>query len=671
MPTASLLLALTLLGLLTLPLPAQAQVPDSVRTAPPDSVQTAPPDSMQRPRTETDPAPLRPLPFVRDAWATAPDTTRPVARFARDVPDALTPVSGAFLYDVGATGWPDGWSLRGFSPQQTTLWLDGVPFDDPLTGRPRFDLIPIEFLASPGLGADQLGAPSAVYTRFRTYDVVRPLTELRFRRNSGGLQSIGVAHVQQRRIRDGLLQVAGGFFGRAVDNEYPNSDLRKERRLYGRIHYRRERWAVMLSDLHSRRRIGAHSGVIPQGGFFETVFNRAIAQVEDPSARRKTIRNHLDLSVRAPLVPGLASPLLLTGYWTKQAFSYRNNPDTLAADTDRLGGRLRQTASWGRHHLHLEAGGYVDQLDPDSSLGLATTHRRAYATLRDSVALGSSALTLSGGWHTGDASAFPSAQVRWDHGRSRWAAFAEVRLTGAPRSWAEQHGFGAVLSPLTTLPTSRIVEGRLGAERQLGAFDIELEAFAHTIRDPVDLFSTAGRDTLAVQALNDPVHRVGGTLRMGWRRGTPAGLYATAQATALQSLNRTASAAHRRLANTLPEVWGRGRIGARFVAFAGDLDANLYLQGRAWTPFRSRVFHPPTALFAIPDANVIPDFDATFGPSGTLDVRFEAGIRGATLFLAYDNALSGTPLQTGTLLVPVYPLPEQNFRFGVYWPIEN
>ena len=320
--------------LLTLPLPAQAQVPDSVQTAPPDTVRTAPPDSLRRQAPQEKP-PLNPLPFARDAWATVPDTTRPVARFARDVPDALADAPGAFLYDLGATGWPDGWSLRGFSPQQSTLWLDGIPFDDPLTGRPRFDLIPIEFLQPPGLGADRLGGPSAVYTRFRTYDVERPLTELRFRRNSGGLQSIGVAHVQQRRIQDGLLQIVGGFFGRAVDNEYPNSDLRKERRLYGRIHYRRARWAVMLRDLHSRRRIGAHSGVEPQGTIFETVFNRAIAPVEDPDARRKTFRNHLDLTVRAPLVPGLAEPLLLTGYWTKQEFSYRKTTDTLIANTAR------------------------------------------------------------------------------------------------------------------------------------------------------------------------------------------------------------------------------------------------------------------------------------------------------------------------------------------------
>jgi hypothetical protein len=52
-----------------------------------------------------------------------------------------------------------------------------------------------------------------------------------------------------------------------------------------------------------------------------------------------------------------------------------------------------------------------------------------------------------------------------------------------------------------------------------------------------------------------------------------------------------------------------------------------------------------------------------------LDVGLEAGIREATLFFSMENVLSGTPVQPGTLIVPVYPLPERRFRFGVYWPI--
>ena len=46
-----------------------------------------------------------------------------------------------------------------------------------------------------------------------------------------------------------------------------------------------------------------------------------------------------------------------------------------------------------------------------------------------------------------------------------------------------------------------------------------------------------------------------------------------------------------------------------------------------------------------------------------------AGVRSATLYVTYENLLSGTAVMPGTMLVPIYPLPEQRLRFGVFWPI--
>src|SRR5688572_20452723 len=109
-----------------------------------------------------------------------------------------------------------------------------------------------------------------------------------------------------------------------------------------------------------------------------------------------------------------------------------------------------------------------------------------------------------------------------------------------------------------------------------------------------------------------------------------------------------------------------GRIGARFTLFQRDLDLDVYLQGRYWTEMRSRLFHPPTGLLVVPSLS-----HPVFGSSGTLDVVAEIGIRTATLFMAYENVLSGTVIMRGNLIVPVYPLPERRFRFGVYWPIFN
>jgi hypothetical protein len=59
------------------------------------------------------------------------------------------------------------------------------------------------------------------------------------------------------------------------------------------------------------------------------------------------------------------------------------------------------------------------------------------------------------------------------------------------------------------------------------------------------------------------------------------------------------------------------------------------------------------------------------GPSGTVDVHAETRLRGATLFFTFENVQAGTGVQPGTFVVPVYPLPARQFRFGVYWPIFN
>lgn len=664
--------------------PAHAQVPDSVQadttvadTTQAEPTQAAPPDSMrqrQRQAQAQRDTLTAPLPFLRMLRGRPTIDVLPVQHPDPDLAHLLAPAPGSFLFDLGANGWPDGWSWNGFSPQRPSLIFDGHSYNDPVTGRPRFDLLPPEFLYAPHVGTDRLGGTVGVYTQPQSYDTKRPLTELRYRRDNTSVQSIAAVHAQQRYItprgRPSLLQIVGGYYGRAGDNEYPNSDLERERRLLGRLHLRGEEWSATLRNLHSRRKIGAHGGVQPQGTFFESVYNRTIANVRLNEARRQTIRNDLALTVRAPLLPGLEAPLVLSTNWTAQTFRYYD-PDTLQAKTNRFSSYLRQDATLGPQAIQVEVGATLDQLRATNAWSGHSTRRQLHATLRDSIGFGSTTVVLDGGMHASDEQTHPSASVQATHQWGRFRFFVDGRLSGQPISWIETAGFGEVVVPLDTAPTGRIVHGRAGIAVDLGAFDVGLTGFAHEIQNPIDLYATETADTLEALVSAVPFRRAGATLAVGWRRDARAGLYAQAQGTALQFLNASAATTNTRVAETLPQVFGQGRLGARFVAFAGDLDADLYVQGRGWTSMRSRQFHPPTGLLAVPPPNapVIENTPLSFGPSGTLTVGLEAGIRDATLFLTYENALSGTPLQPGVLIVPVYPLPEQRFRFGVFWPI--
>ena len=63
--------------------------------------------------------------------------------------------------------------------------------------------------------------------------------------------------------------------------------------------------------------------------------------------------------------------------------------------------------------------------------------------------------------------------------------------------------------------------------------------------------------------------------------------------------------------------------------------------------------------------------DRPVDASWSVDIVFEGQIRTATITLSYENALAGTGALPGNELVPLYPLAEQRFRIGVYWPIPN
>ncbi len=647
--------------------PLYAQVPDSSEAAPPDSLVADTSRAMSV---------LPPVGFrAAEPGAAVGDTLLALSP-AVDAAAVLAAVPASFVYDLGALGWPNGWSPYGLSPQRVALLLNGLPFDDTVTGRPRYDLLPFALLEPLVLQAGRLGAPAAVYAQVRPFESQRPLTELNYRTSNTGLQSVMALHTQQRRRplfgHAGVVGLLFGYGGHAGGGEYPGSRLRRMRQLLGRLRYEQAAWSVELSNLHNRRQLGAHGGVLPQAGQpFESIYTRLGAAVRNPEARRQTLRNDLALTVRARLFRTLPEPLTVSAYWTAQTFRYRNpRVDTLVAKTNRFGGRAHQDLRLGAHRLRLLVEGWTERLRrsrthalPDT-LGLSRT--QLHLTLRHALRLGAFDLTLEGGLHATDHATFPggAADVAYRAGALR--LFADASYAGQPVSWIEEHGFGRFVRPGATRPDGRVAQGRLGLTLRAGAFDLTAFGFAHEETRPLDLYATATEDSLAVLVASQPFRRAGLGGALGWRRAARRGFYLTAQPTLVRFLNDDASALHARVKASLPALFAQGRLGARYLLFNGDLDLDVALQGRFWTQMRSRTLHPPTGLLVIPTADA-----RLFGSSGTLDVVVRAGIRTATLLLAYENVLSDTQLLVGNLIVPVYPLPERRFRFGIHWPILN
>ena len=645
--------ALLLLLPLVLALPAAAQVPDSLAA---DSLDTVTPAAPRGAVAFAGPEPGRVV--------TPTPTRRPVLSAA----DLLGTLPGAFHYDLGVPGAPDGLAFGGLAPERASLALDGVPATDLFSGRPAWELLPLDALAPLRLAA-RFGQPAGVDANLRAFAASVPVTELRYRTARTGIQFISATHAQTR--RPGLLRRLGGdrarlqvlvhVSGRRADGEVAGAAVRGWQAL-ARVGVALPAFSIEVTERHGRDESGARSGLVSPTAEFDTIYDRDAAVVLDPQATRETVRNDLAATLRLPLFP---EPLTATGYWTAETFRYASPlaaPDTLTARGDRYGFRLTQPLRLGPNRLFARAEGWLDRLDTDSAFVDREAASAFHVTLYDSLSLGRFEVGLEGGWHRAGDASFPTlgARIAWPGEAVR--AEVGVRRAGALPSRMQRGGFGGLLRTDGATDEERTLALDAALELHLGPFDLGLRAEALRQSDPTVL--VVADSAAAFVRVEGDFRRATGTLAFGWRDRAARGLYVRTQANAHVFLNPDDSPLHGREAEAVPPLWGHARLGWRALGlFDGSLDLDLALRSRFWAAFRSRVLHAPTALYALPPPDARPA-DAR----ATLDVLAEAGIGGgrATVFVLYENALAGRAYP-GAYVVPVHPLPEPRLRFGVFW----
>lgn len=635
---------------------AQAQAVDSLaQVQPVDSRVQAPPDTLEPPPPLMD--------FGPSEAGTVVGDTLPIALPALDLPSLLATTPGSFLYDFGTPGWPDAWAPDGLPDRQVSLRWHGLPYDDPITGRPRYELVMLSFLARPQVQAGTRGAAYGLSATLRPYATARPLTEIRYRSTRGDLKAVEVAHVQQRRLRlfgrEGLVNLLAGYGGAGASGEYPGSELQRQRQVLGRVRYAQPGWSLELLGVYNGYQVGAHGGVIPVAG--QSIYQRVGALVEDEGATRGTTRNDLAVTYRRAFLP---APLTATAYRTGQRLRFRH-ADTLQARTVRYGVRLAQAVSFARQQVTATLEAWTDRVRGGNAFENpgAARQQHLHLNVRDSLRLAGFTSVVQGGvgWRRTGTVLTGSASLARQRG---WLGVeAEVGYFRPEVARLDRWGFGGAAEGLAGLQAPR--QHRIAGRLRLGEERVRLAVFAryYQTRDAFDVFATARADTVAVQRLGEPVRHLAAGAELSFRRAARRGVYLVAQPTVFRLLNPAATAAHQRLDGSLPAFYLTARLGLRLLLFQGDLDLDASLQGRFWTAFRSRRLHQATGLLVLPEAT-----DERAETSGTLDLVLAGGVRGATVFVAYENLLSGVAF-AGNLLVPVYPLPERRFRFGVYWPI--
>lgn len=578
--------------------------------------------------------------------------------FAFDLTDALDSYGASFTYGFDAFGWPAAWSLWGASPQQVELQFSGAAFNDLITGRPRYDLLPTALLRAPVVNETFGYGAAAVAAELRDFSVDGPLTELHYQSGDNGLQRVTALHAQRlNSLLPGTGRLHGTFAyaGAAAKGEYPGSQLQRMRQLLLRVQLQK-RWASLeIAFLHNQRRLGAHSGV---AGNTPERYNRLIATVNGLGARRRDVRNDLIATARVRLIPGLTTPLVAVLTASNQTLRFTSAQSAVVEGFVRRGTvHLYQDLIAGAHRARLGLEGRVSAASAHSSRISGDQRSNWRLTLQDDVRLGRLELMGQAGLHMRMNNWYGRGAAGLGYGWRQGRLMVNAVRASAVESRVARDGWLKYLAAAAYMPgsVSRFVT-RL--QQSIGPWDVEPMIFWQHESGVTDFMETAP-GSLVVSQLDGS--SIGAGFEIGFRPRARRGVYAEAIAWIMQS---DYDEAERR--SVLPNWTVNTTAGVRYRMFAGDLILDVSLVGRAWSRMRSRVLHSPTGLLVLP-SSARPDVS----PSGTLDVMAKGQVRTATLFAAFENVLSGTAITPGIEIVPGYPLPAQRFRFGVFWPIIN
>ncbi|MEM9997428.1 MAG: hypothetical protein AAF809_06970, partial [Bacteroidota bacterium] len=630
----------------------RAQEADSVAVKPQlilsDSLET------MGPQPEGEPADTSALRVSLSAYTVPPGVRFgpvPATQPGLSIRPLLEALPGTFTYDLGSIGWPHGVSFAGQAPRRAALTLDGVPLTDLVTGRPRYDWLPLDLLGRLYREPTALGATTTTHAALRPLDAPVARTELRYLTGQEGVQFISATHAQTRRPgfvgREGRLGVLFHVSGQRADGLYTGSDLSGSRVL-GRATLHRPGWALAVTEHRARLRSGA------RGSISGLLYEPLTATVADANADRTDVLHVLSARLRVQ-TPFFAVPFSATAFRVAQTARFGRagfGSDAVSAEVEarRLGMALAQPFMLRGHALAVRLTTWRDAALDSAAVALVPeTAARTFAhlALTDSTTLWGASARLGISLDATPEGTFASGHAEVTRRIGALHVDAALRHGGASYGRAEVGGYAPDSTDATALRVDaadalgdeRTTHATLATRLDLGAFRFGVRATGVLQRDTRLLLADEDGDSATFGTLPGSLQRVFATATLAFRPEAARGVYAHVEATAQQG--RYAGdgdpAQADRAIGVLPDAWGTAQLGVRALGvFDGVLDLDIALRGRAWTGFASRTFHASTALFTLPEAATI---DAPAG--GTLGVAILTRLqKRASLYVTYDNALA-------------------------------
>ncbi len=579
---------------------------------------------------------------------------------------------GVFGHTFGYAGWTDGIAPMGTDPNRVPVRVGNLRFNDGFTGIPRLDIVPVTWLETLSLSPNL-----SIEGSFDSLASGTPFTLVRYESSGSGGQAVRTLHVQNRTVKLGSttakLQTAFGYAGASGTGEYDGSALRRGREVSARIALNLKNWSVQLFDVASRKRVGAHGGVLPiNGASPSSIYQRLGATVQDENARRRSLRNDFTLS-GATTVRGYDATI--AGIWTKQTLDFgddsiREKGVLSSIGTEATFSRLfEQVAFLQRFQVELQLASHRESVVSGTIYGDELPSARSWgsAELRVNGTAGSAMYAVSAGPGFGDGRSWGVFDASAALEKGAFRAQVAAHRAGRRLTWHERDGFGSVVTSSLQEPNKPIeqfVSTTISWLPNLFSF-----FWTGLIERNTDLLvSQLGPDQKVATVLSLPGTASATVMSMeiGFRDRTSKGIWAKLNPVLRSTSTDQPSDLATAWKESMPSSWASVSLGWKSILFDGDLDLNVYLRARAWSEMGGLRLHTPTGILALPndptervDANWLVDFVA------------EAGIRDAIIFFSRENFLSGTTLLYGNTIIPDYPLAEQRTRFGVYWPISN
>lgn len=589
----------------------------------------------------------------------------PIQALNADPSITLGHAPGVFSWTFDAAGWPNGLSAFGQDPNTVRLLWNGRSMDDLIVGRPRFDVVPIAILKS-----QSWDGQGGIVMTSDSLNMTAPVTRVRYESAGDGLQAVHALHVQNRyrATSDSTgyrLQTVFGYAGAAAQGEYDGSALRRGRQITARIGVAGADWSVWVQDVASRRAVGAHAGVVPfTGATYESIYQRLGATVSDPTARRRTIRNDLELGGALTRARWHGE---LRALRTSQTLDFRGN----ALETKGWATRWTTQARAGTN-FDWGAVSVLGEVLRDGSFGgsawTETPNARNQTNLQiDATVPGRGAATA--GVTDSDLHQWWHASLNGELQQGVFSVHGWLKRSARRLTLLEAAGFSTLIGGLessSTVPLQERQLARMEVGVDLGVIAFVLDVAHLRENDAIIHQLDLTHPGLESRVMSGTRSRSTGTVSVHWRDDGRKGLYSRVSAT-LQSATGPDGGSDALLwERSMPEQWASGRLGVKALLFQRDLDLDLYVRGRVWSEMNGLRLHTPTGLLVLPV-----DESEPIASSWLVDIGAEGGVRGATFFFAYENMFSGTTALLGNLIVPDYPLPRQRIRFGVYWPIAN